>query len=311
MALEKVGLKTVQAGDATAALQALRAHRVDLVLSDIYMPGETGLTLLQAIAERRNPPRVILMTARGTIETTALAQRIGAFDYLAKPFDLGELIARVRAALGDRVRRTKSQIEPGPAVAHRRLASVDDRDVQGHRARGVAQRAGGDPRRERQRQGARRAIDPRPRRPRGRAVHRHQLRRDSRHAARERAVRIDARRVHRLAPGSPRRALARRRRHAVPRRDRRHLAGVPGQAPPLPAGRHRHAARRGEEPSRRRPPDRRHASRHQAAGRRRQVPRGSCTTAWPATRSPSRRCASASPTSRCSSITSNGASRRR
>jgi DNA-binding NtrC family response regulator len=114
MALEKVGLKTVQAGDVTAALQALRAHRIDLVLSDIYMPGESGLTLLQAIAERRNPPRVILMTARGTIETTALAQRIGAFDYLAKPFDLGEMIARVRAALGDRV-ADEVEIESGPA----------------------------------------------------------------------------------------------------------------------------------------------------------------------------------------------------
>jgi DNA-binding NtrC family response regulator len=114
MALEKVGLKTVQAGDVTSALQALRAHRIDLVLSDIYMPGETGLTLLQAIAERRNPPRVILMTARGTIETTALAQRIGAFDYLAKPFDLNELIARVRAALGERA-ADEVEIEPGPA----------------------------------------------------------------------------------------------------------------------------------------------------------------------------------------------------
>jgi DNA-binding NtrC family response regulator len=114
MALEKVGLKTLQAGDVTSALQMLRAHRVDVVLSDIYMPGETGLTLLQAIAERRDPPRVILMTARGTIETTALAQRIGAFDYLAKPFDLGELIARVRAALGGRV-ADEVEIETGPA----------------------------------------------------------------------------------------------------------------------------------------------------------------------------------------------------
>src|SRR5258706_5717597 len=114
MALEKVGLKPMKAGDVTSALQILRAHRVDVVLSDIYMPGETGLTLLQAIAERRDPPRVILMTARGTIETTALAQRIGAFDYLAKPFDLGELIARVRAALGDRV-ADEVEIEAGPA----------------------------------------------------------------------------------------------------------------------------------------------------------------------------------------------------
>jgi DNA-binding NtrC family response regulator len=114
MALEKVGLKTVQAGDVTSALQLLRAHRIDVVLSDIYMPGETGLTLLQAIAERRDPPRVILMTARGTIETTALAQRIGAFDYLAKPFDLGDLIARVRAALGNRV-ADEVPIDAGPS----------------------------------------------------------------------------------------------------------------------------------------------------------------------------------------------------
>ncbi|HSY49892.1 MAG TPA: sigma-54 dependent transcriptional regulator [Thermoanaerobaculia bacterium] len=114
MALEKVGLKTLQAGDVTTALQLLRAHRVDVVLSDIYMPGETGLTLLQAIAERADPPRVILMTARGTIETTALAQRIGAFDYLAKPFDLRELIARVRAAIGDRV-ADEVEIDSGPA----------------------------------------------------------------------------------------------------------------------------------------------------------------------------------------------------
>lgn len=113
MALEKAGLKTLQAGDTVAALQLLRAHRVDLVLSDIYMPGETGLTLLQAIADQRDPPRVILMTARGTIETTALAQRIGAFDYLAKPFDLNELIARVRAALNERVAEGVP-IEPGP-----------------------------------------------------------------------------------------------------------------------------------------------------------------------------------------------------
>ncbi|MEA2164203.1 MAG: two-component system, NtrC family, response regulator AtoC [Thermoanaerobaculia bacterium] len=113
MALEKVGIKTLQAGDTVAALQMLRAHRVDLVLSDIYMPGETGITLLQAISERRDPPRVILMTARGSIETTALAQRFGAFDYLAKPFDLNELIARVRAALGKHDPQSVA-IEPGP-----------------------------------------------------------------------------------------------------------------------------------------------------------------------------------------------------
>jgi DNA-binding NtrC family response regulator len=99
IALRKVGHRLLEAEDAESALRLLREHRVDVVVSDIYMPGEDGLTLLKAISERPDPPRVILMTARGTIETTALANRGGAFDYLAKPFDLSELIDRVAAAM--------------------------------------------------------------------------------------------------------------------------------------------------------------------------------------------------------------------
>ncbi|HEV8660989.1 MAG TPA: sigma-54 dependent transcriptional regulator [Thermoanaerobaculia bacterium] len=112
-ALEKTGHRTLQAADAAEALRMLREHRVDVVVSDIYMPGQDGLELLQSIVERGDPPRVILMTARGSIETTALGYRIGAFDYLAKPFELSELIARV----ADAVRRgtpETAEIEPAP-----------------------------------------------------------------------------------------------------------------------------------------------------------------------------------------------------
>jgi two-component system response regulator AtoC len=114
MALAKVGHRILQASDAYEAQRVLREHRVDVVVSDIYMPGEDGLALLQSIAERRDAPRVILMTARGSIETTALAQRAGAFDYLAKPFELSELIARVAAAVTKRVPESAA-IEPAPA----------------------------------------------------------------------------------------------------------------------------------------------------------------------------------------------------
>ncbi len=113
MALEKVGHRTAQAPDAGEAQRLLREQRFDVVVSDIYMPGENGLELLQAISERNDPPRVILMTARGTIETTALAQRIGAFDYLAKPFELKELIARVAAAVAP-ARDESEPIEMAP-----------------------------------------------------------------------------------------------------------------------------------------------------------------------------------------------------
>jgi len=120
MALRKVGHRVFEASDAASALQLLRAHRADVVVSDIYMPGADGLSLLQSIVERTDPPRVILMTARGSIETTALAHRIGAFDYLAKPFELSELIARVAAAI-KRNEPEAAQIEP--AVPSRIIGS--------------------------------------------------------------------------------------------------------------------------------------------------------------------------------------------
>jgi len=121
IALRKTGHKVFEAGDAASALQLLREHRVDVVVSDIYMPGADGLSLLQSISERRDPPRVILMTARGSIETTALAHRGGAFDYLAKPFELSELIARVGAALKRDGGSEAAQIEP--AVPSRIIGS--------------------------------------------------------------------------------------------------------------------------------------------------------------------------------------------
>ena len=114
LALRKVGHRVFDAEDAGSALQVLRDHKVDVVVSDIYMPGDDGLTLLKAIGERRDPPKVILITARGSIETTALAQRFGAFDYLAKPFDLGELIERVAAA-AKRTTAPVAEVEEPPA----------------------------------------------------------------------------------------------------------------------------------------------------------------------------------------------------
>jgi DNA-binding NtrC family response regulator len=126
LALEKVGHKTFRAPDAASALQLLRERHVDVVVSDIYMPGDDGLTLLQAISARNDPPRVILMTARGTIETTALAHRAGAFDYLAKPFELSELIDRVRAAVAKSEPRVEAEEAPPSRIigSHRSMVEM-------------------------------------------------------------------------------------------------------------------------------------------------------------------------------------------
>ncbi len=99
LTLEKSGHVVVRASGVRAARAALASSAIDLVVCDIYMPGENGLDLLAEVRHARPELPVILMTARGTIETASLASRIGAFDYLAKPFDLGALLDRVRAAL--------------------------------------------------------------------------------------------------------------------------------------------------------------------------------------------------------------------
>ena len=109
VALEKVGHRVFRAASAAEARAILGDKRIAVVVSDIYMPGEDGIALLRSITEGRNAPAVILMTARGSIETATIAARIGAFDYLAKPFDVRELIDRVRAAVA-------SSDEPEPSA---------------------------------------------------------------------------------------------------------------------------------------------------------------------------------------------------
>lgn len=102
LALEKRGYRVTRAQSLAAARAALRERRPDLIISDIYMPGGTGLDLLKEVQGLDDPPPLILMTARGTIETAAAALQEGVFDYLAKPFDLDVMLARVQAALAER-----------------------------------------------------------------------------------------------------------------------------------------------------------------------------------------------------------------
>lgn len=80
------------AGDGNEAMDVLRKHQVDLVLSDVQMPGGDGLTLLANIqAELDRPPLVVMMTAFGTIKEAVEATKRGAVDYLTKPFGLDQL----------------------------------------------------------------------------------------------------------------------------------------------------------------------------------------------------------------------------
>ena len=98
------GVETVLAQDSGQALQQLAAQRFDILLVDIMLPGMDGLTLTRKIRERWNTP-LIMVTARGDDADKIVGLELGADDYIAKPFNPRELLARIRAVL--------RRVEPG------------------------------------------------------------------------------------------------------------------------------------------------------------------------------------------------------
>ncbi|MBW2316967.1 MAG: sigma-54-dependent Fis family transcriptional regulator, partial [Deltaproteobacteria bacterium] len=87
---------------AEPALEHLRAHDVDAVVSDIRMPGMSGLELVGAIHALRPATPVVLMTAFGSIDSAVEAMRAGAFDYITKPFKRDELFLALERAFETR-----------------------------------------------------------------------------------------------------------------------------------------------------------------------------------------------------------------
>ncbi|MBN8466261.1 sigma-54-dependent Fis family transcriptional regulator [Corallococcus exiguus] len=99
--LEDDGLTVEEAVDGEAALARLEQEPpVDLVLSDLRMPRVDGMELLRRVAARPNAPRVILITAHGSERHAVEAMKLGALDYFRKPFDVDDVLAVVRRALG-------------------------------------------------------------------------------------------------------------------------------------------------------------------------------------------------------------------
>jgi two-component system, NtrC family, nitrogen regulation response regulator GlnG len=99
-ALRDAGLLVREFGDAASVRIALRDSSPALVITDVRMPGESGLGLLGELREKHIGP-VIVMSAYTDVATTAAAYRAGAVDYLAKPFDLDQALASVLRALAD------------------------------------------------------------------------------------------------------------------------------------------------------------------------------------------------------------------
>lgn len=96
-ALERRGHVASAAGDGVGGLQKALNDPPDLTVLDLNLPGLDGMAVLEKLRERHCPSRVLILTARGEVEHRVKGLNAGADDYLAKPFSLDELVARVEA----------------------------------------------------------------------------------------------------------------------------------------------------------------------------------------------------------------------
>jgi two-component system, OmpR family, response regulator len=109
--LGKHGLRVSVAGDGRAMAGALNDWRIDLVVLDVMLPGEDGLTLCRNLRAGNSALPIIMLTAMGEETDRIVGLEMGADDYLAKPFNPRELLARIKAVL----RRAKGRSDTGVA----------------------------------------------------------------------------------------------------------------------------------------------------------------------------------------------------
>lgn len=108
--LRRDGHQVISCEDGEAAMAALAAEQPDVVITDVIMRKVSGIELLRHVQRTQPEVPVIMMTAFGTIKTAVDAIKLGAYDYLAKPFDMEELRSVVRGAAEERkVRRTNQR----------------------------------------------------------------------------------------------------------------------------------------------------------------------------------------------------------
>jgi len=106
--LEQSGFRVTVAADGETGLRQARGGEFDLLILDIMLPGMDGLSLCEALRAGRSAVPVLMLTAKGALDDKVQGLECGADDYLPKPFEFPELLARVRALLRrDKVHRAR------------------------------------------------------------------------------------------------------------------------------------------------------------------------------------------------------------
>ncbi len=124
-ALEAEGYEVTAVASGEDAIARLRVKAFDLVVSDLKLPGASGLDVLRAARSCHPAPPVLVMTAYGTVGVAVEAMKLGALDFLEKPLEIEELSARVKAALGG-TEPPFFSVPGGPAIlgTHPRLRAA-------------------------------------------------------------------------------------------------------------------------------------------------------------------------------------------
>lgn len=121
--LERRGFDVVTCGDAAAALETVAARDFDVIVTDLNMPGMSGVELCERVVVNRPDVPVLLITAFGSLDAAIAAIRAGAYDFIAKPFELDALVLALERAiqhkkLCEEVKRLRAAVSEANVAGH-------------------------------------------------------------------------------------------------------------------------------------------------------------------------------------------------
>lgn len=108
--LERAGFEVIVFNDSSEAIEAISSEDVDVVVTDLYMPGPGGIEILEYCQKNQPQLPVVVITAYGTVESAVNALKRGAFDFVTKPFDQTEFLSVVQKAAATHQQRQKEPV---------------------------------------------------------------------------------------------------------------------------------------------------------------------------------------------------------